>query len=133
MKKVLLAFLCLVVLTSCGSNGEKKEYDDNSQKPSSMVDANTSNPDYEKGLDLVAKYQCITCHKVDVKLTGPAYREVANKYANAGEDQIAELAKKIINGGSGVWGEIPMTPHPNVSEEDAKTMIRYILLLKNNN
>lgn len=130
MKKVFLVLVSVVALVACGSGDEQKEPAGSSQKPSSMVNANDSNPDYEKGLDLVAKYQCITCHKVDEKLTGPAYREVANKYAGASEDQITELAKKIITGGAGVWGQIPMTPHPNVSEEDAKAMIRYILLLK---
>jgi len=79
---------------------------------------------------LVGQYQCITCHKIDEKLTGPAYRDVANKYAGADDATITKLAQKVISGGSGNWGEVPMTPHPNVSEADAKTMVKYILLLK---
>ncbi|ULT42291.1 hypothetical protein KRR40_01215 [Niabella defluvii] len=55
---------------------------------------------------------------------------MANKYAGADEATIAKLAKKVIEGGSGVWGEVPMTPHPNVTEQEAKDMVAYILLLK---
>lgn len=132
MKKAILSIFVVAALVACGGGDAEKKTDDAVKKgPTSMVtDPNASNPDYEKGLDLVGKYQCITCHKVDEKLTGPAYREVANKYAGADDAKITELAKKIIAGGSGVWGEVPMTPHPNVTEDEAKTMVKYILLLK---
>lgn len=60
----------------------------------------------------------MACHKVDEKLTGPSYIEVANKYAPANDATTEKLAKKIIEGGTGVWGEIPMTSHPNVSNGD---------------
>jgi len=63
-------------------------------------------------------------------LQGPSYRDVANKYASLPDTIVTHLAGKIIKGGSGVWGEVPMTPHPALSEEDAKSMVKYILLLK---
>jgi len=81
-------------------------------------------------LELAAKSDCFTCHTVDDKLTGPPYREVANKYAGLPDTIVTHLAGKIINGGSGVWGEIAMTPHPALSEADAEAIVRYILLLK---
>lgn len=87
----------------------------------------SDNPDYKKGLALIAKNDCLTCHKVDEKLIGPAYRDVANKYT---DKDIPMLAAKIIKGGSGVWGQVPMTPHPNLSVADAEQMVKYILLLK---
>jgi cytochrome c len=90
----------------------------------------SSNPDYKKGLALVAQSDCLTCHAVNDKTTGPAYSEVAAKYAGANDSTITMLAQTIIKGGSGNWGQIPMTPHPTVSEEDAKQMVKYILLLK---
>lgn len=132
MKKTILSFVLIAGLVACGGGSTEGKSETTAQNASInvVVEPNGSNPDYEKGLDLVGKYQCIACHKVDETLTGPSYREVANKYAGAGEAKISELAKKVIAGGSGVWGELPMTPHPNVSEDDAKAMVKYILLLK---
>ncbi len=81
------------------------------------------------GKELISKSDCLACHKEQEKLVGPAYIEVAKKYAITDEN-INLLANKIINGGSGVWGSIPMTPHPQVSQDDAKSMVKYILNLK---
>jgi cytochrome c len=70
------------------------------------------------------------CHKVTEKLIGPAYKDVAVKYAGS-DTALAYLSKQIIAGGSGVWGTVPMTPHPELSQADAEQMVKYILLLKN--
>ena len=78
----------------------------------------------------MAKNKCLTCHAIDDKVTGPPYREVANKYANYPDTIVAHLAHKIITGGNGVWGEVFMTPHPDLSREDAEAMVKYIRLLK---
>jgi cytochrome c len=86
---------------------------------------------YEKGLSLVAKSDCLTCHKIDEPMTGPSYRAIAEKYAGAPNDVITALAGTIIKGGSGNWGNVPMTPHPSLSQDDAETMVRYILELNN--
>lgn len=90
----------------------------------------TQDPAYKAGLALVANSDCATCHKIDEKMTGPSYRDIAAKYANATDAQVTEVAQKIIKGGSGNWGEIPMTAHPAISEADAVAMVQYILLLK---
>ena len=82
-----------------------------------------------KGAQLVAASDCASCHREGEKLVGPAYKDVAAKYANT-EANVAMLAGKIINGGKGNWGEIAMTPHPGLSETDAKEMMRYILSIK---
>lgn len=87
--------------------------------------------DEEKGIELIAGSDCLTCHKVNEKAIGPSYQDVANKYTTD-DATISDLAGKIIKGGSGVWGEVPMTPHPQVSEDDAKIMVKYILSLKTN-
>jgi cytochrome c len=60
-------------------------------------------------------------------LVGPSYQEIADKYTEADLDK---LATKIIEGGKGVWGEIPMTPHSGMSKENAQKMVKYILTLK---
>lgn len=89
----------------------------------------SNNPDYKKGLELIGKSDCLGCHKVSEKLVGPAYQEVAARYA--GKPGIADsLANKIVHGGSGNWGQVPMSPHPQLSHEDAVAMAKYILLLK---
>ena len=69
------------------------------------------------------------CHAVDKKLVGPSYKDVANKYRGQ-SDAADKLAKKIRAGGSGVWGPIPMPPHPQVSEADAKKLATFILNTK---
>ena len=83
----------------------------------------------DKGKELIAQSDCLTCHKEHDKLVGPSYADVAKKY-EATEGNIDHLATKIIDGGKGVWGEIPMTPHPSLSKDDAKEMVKYILSIK---
>jgi len=128
MKKILLPLTAFVLLLACNSSGSNEEKKD--EKPAAGTNDLSGNPDYQNGLALVSKSDCFTCHKIDEPLTGPSYRDVANKYASYPDTIIAHLASKIIAGGHGVWGEVPMTPHPAVSEDDAKTMVKYILLLK---
>lgn len=78
---------------------------------------------------LLTKSGCTACHNNDKKVVGPAYKDVAAKYAkDAGA--AAKLAAKVKAGGSGVWGQVPMPPNPAVSDADLKTMVAYILALK---
>lgn len=85
--------------------------------------------DLEEGKALLAKSDCLACHKVDTKVVGPAYNDVAKKYP-ATEANYNQLADKVIAGGSGVWGPSAMTPHPALAKADAKKMVQYILSLK---
>jgi cytochrome c len=124
MKKILIASLLLSTIVACGDNKTEEKKDVTATTANDL----SSNPDYQKGLALIAKNDCLTCHKVDTKVTGPAYRDVANKYS---EKDIPALAQKVIKGGSGVWGSIPMTPHLSLSQADAEQMVKYVLLLKN--
>ena len=83
----------------------------------------------DAGEDLLKKNGCTACHAIDKKLVGPSYVEVAAKYkGDAGA--AAKLADKVKKGGSGVWGQVPMPPNPQVSDADLKTMVAYILALK---
>jgi cytochrome c len=81
-----------------------------------------------EGKALVDANDCKTCHHPVNKIIGPAHTDVAKKYEFT-EANVKMLAKKIIEGGSGVWGEIMMNPHPNLSQEDAEKMARYVLSL----
>jgi cytochrome c len=79
--------------------------------------------------DLAKAKNCMACHAVANKLVGPAYKDVAAKYAGQ-KDAEAKLVTKVIKGGSGVWGAIPMPANPQVSEADAKTLVKWILAQK---
>jgi cytochrome c len=79
--------------------------------------------------DLAKAKNCMACHATDKKLVGPAYKDVAAKYAGQ-KDAVDKLAQKIIKGGSGVWGPVPMPPNANVSEAEAKTLAAWVLTVK---
>ena len=125
MKRSMIILLATSMLIACGGGGAKEKAEE--KKPKDI----TQNPDYQAGLALVAKSNCLTCHKVDETVTGPPYRDIANKYGDYPDTIVSHLAGKVITGGNGVWGQVFMTPHPNLSKEDAETMVKYILLLKN--
>jgi len=78
---------------------------------------------------LLTNYNCQACYTVDKKLVGPSYKEVAAKYAG---DSAApgKLAQKIKNGGTGVWGQIPMPPNAAVPDADLKALVEWILAQK---
>ena len=78
---------------------------------------------------LANKKNCLACHQVDKKLVGPAYKDVAAKYAGD-KDAADRLAQKIMKGGSGVWGPVPMPANPQVSEAEAKQLAAWVLLQK---
>lgn len=79
--------------------------------------------------DLAKAKNCMACHANDKKLVGPAYKDVAAKYASD-KDAAAKLAKKIREGGVGAWGQIPMPANPQVSEAEALTLARWVLTIK---
>jgi cytochrome c len=81
------------------------------------------------GLKLIEKSDCLTCHNKDKKVVGPSYIDIANKYQSNSKN-ISLLADKVINGGTDVWGKIPMTPHLSLKKDEAKKMVSYILSLK---
>ena len=76
---------------------------------------------------LMTSKGCAACHKVDTKLVGPAYQDVAKKYTGKPEAK-AYLAKKIIDGGAGVWGPVMMPPNKGrISDEEVGIMVDWIL------
>lgn len=126
MKKALAIIAGLAFIVACGNNAENKE---KTEEPATTTEAPASNPEADRGMELIAKNDCLTCHKVAEKAIGPAYEEVAAKYK---DDPVVidTLAHKVIRGGSGNWGTTAMTPHPNLSVEDARAMVTYVLSLK---
>ena len=95
-------------------------------KKDAKADAKEAPVDMAAGMDLARKNACMSCHAEDKKVVGPSYKEVAAKYKG---DKTAEakLIKKVKEGGGGVWGPVPMPPNPQVKDEDAKTLVRWVL------
>ncbi len=76
--------------------------------------------------ELAKQKNCLACHATDKKLVGPAYKDVAAKYKGDKNAQ-ATLAKKIREGGVGVWGQIPMPANPQVNEQEAQALAKWVL------
>jgi len=79
--------------------------------------------------DLAQKKSCLACHATDKKLVGPAYKDVAAKYAGQ-QDAAAKLAEKIQKGGVGAWGQVPMPANPQVNPAEAKQLADWVLTIK---
>jgi len=79
--------------------------------------------------DLARSKNCMACHAVANKVVGPAYKDVAAKYAGQGDAE-NKLTQKVLKGGSGVWGAVPMPANPQVSEAEARTLVKWVLTLK---
>ena len=78
---------------------------------------------------LATAKNCMACHAVATKVIGPAYKDVAAKYAGQ-PDAVAKLSQKVMKGGSGVWGAVPMPANPQVTEAEAKQLVQWILTTK---
>ncbi|MEO8299251.1 MAG: c-type cytochrome [Burkholderiales bacterium] len=91
------------------------------------VAALTTSPAFAN-LELATKKNCMACHAIDKKVVGPAYKDVAAKYKGQ-KDAVAKLSDKIIKGGAGVWGTMPMPPNA-VTPEEAKTLATWVLSQK---
>ena len=124
----LAILLCwIIALSSCGSKKESaatEEFVANKATSEPMV----AQDQIALGETLVKSNDCSTCHHKTSTLIGPAHTAVANKYEFTLENA-KMLAGKIVKGGTGVWGEIPMNAHGDISQSDAEAMARYVLSL----
>lgn len=136
MKKlyILILIACMASwgLTSCGNKKEEKKAEEDAGEYSDYETAEAEKPSDEdlinQGKALVDQSDCKTCHHATNKLVGPPHADVAKKYEFT-RANVALLAGKIIQGGSGVWGEVPMTPHADIPQADAEKMAMYVLSL----
>lgn len=132
-KLVFTSMLAALVFTSCSKKEEttaeepQRESNTMLEEPKPAATQTAALTPVEEGKQLVEGADCLSCHKIDSKLVGPSYQDVAAKYTDA---DIDHLATKIIEGGKGAWGDVPMTPHPGLSKDNAKLMVKYILSLK---
>ena len=127
MKKTLIILSFIAIIASCGGNESQSSENTNTNVPATS--SKPTDPEAEKGLALVANNDCFTCHQVVDNATGPSYQSIAERYKDQ-PTAVDSLAQKIIKGGAGNWGTVPMNAHPTLSEADAKTMVKYVLSLK---
>ncbi len=131
-KKLAFVLSGAILVASCGNSGETKSADTKDTTTAAAAPAATAASD--KGLELIGASDCTTCHRLHKEdpgaAIGPAYSEVAAKYSPAADTTINRIVKKIISGGSGIWGTVPMTPHAALKQDDVRTMVNYILSLK---
>jgi cytochrome c len=136
MKKLyILIVLGAVAMWTLNACGEKKAADKKEGEDEEYSDYETAQPKKDTDEDLIKQGQalveasdCKTCHHAVNKLVGPPHTDVAKKYEFT-RANVGLLAGKIIKGGSGVWGDIPMTPHADVAQADAEKMAMYVLSL----
>lgn len=133
--KLTLIFLsgCLLAVlgnsyTALSQTSKAKTTTKAVSKTAAVQKTGTSKQEIEEGKQLMSKSDCMACHTLQSKMVGPAYIDVAKKYAVT-DANINLLAQKVISGGSGVWGDIPMPPHPALPSADVKKIVRYILSL----
>ncbi|MDH6253183.1 cytochrome c [Chryseobacterium sp. H1D6B] len=124
MKKIFLAGCIGFLVFSCSKKENTSAEPVSADKSDVSVSAHTANL---SGQQIIETLDCTGCHSVGERMIGPSYQEIAGKYS---EKDIEMLASKIIDGGSGAWGSVPMQAHPQVSKEDAKKMVEYILSQK---
>ena len=128
MKKYLMICGIAAVVVACNKKEANPNMDSNVMLEEPVVKVvDSAAAGKHEGLALIEGADCLTCHKDDVRVVGPSYQEVADKYTDGDLDMLAD---KIIEGGKGNWGEIPMTPHAGISKENAKKMVEYIMTLK---
>jgi cytochrome c len=131
MKKAILFLLIgTSTIMACNSSGSSTQ-----AKTDTVAAAPAPAAAAPKGLELIGASDCTTCHRLHKEAAGasmgPSYSEVAARYSPAADSTVDRLVHKVITGGSGNWGTIPMTGHPGVPPADIKEMVTYILSLKN--
>ncbi len=124
MKRIILCMIAATTIYSCANDKSSAKDEIVTQRAPAAAD-----PMVAQGLSLVANSDCLSCHAINEPMAGPSYKAVAAKYENTPENTTT-LAEKVIKGGMGNWGQSPMTPHPQLSQEDAKAMVKYIFSLK---
>ncbi len=123
----LFLIVFISVLASCSSK-EKKNTEEYVANPSGSTDKPASVDQIARGAALIKESDCNTCHHKTNTIIGPPHTAVAEKYEFT-DANVKLLADKIMKGGSGVWGPIPMAAHADIKQDEAEAMARYVLSL----
>jgi len=125
MKAIIFLVLAACII-SCGGNSGN----DSTTTNTSTTKEEVKDPEAAKGLELITRSDCFTCHKLTEKNIGPAYADVAKKYKTLNDATMDSIVTQIMKGGKGKWGNVPMMPHPAITKEDAQLMAHYIMSIK---
>lgn len=125
IKRYFSVAVLFTAIYACGGQGNQ-ENNQGSQQVSTAVETEQEH----EGKQLLVKLGCNACHAEKRKIVGPSYLDIANKY-DITEANEKYLKSKIVEGGSGVWGDIMMTPYPQLTESELKNLVDYIFTLKN--
>lgn len=91
-----------------------------------VLTAGAATPD---GLDFARQKNCLACHALDKKLVGPSFNDIANKYQGKA-DAVSKLTEKVMKGGAGTWGPVPMPANGQVTSAEAQSLVTWVLLQK---
>jgi len=139
IKRPITAVLCIIFTAYIShASAQAKKKDIVKKKATTMATKPIPPPPFataqeiEDGKDFISKSDCLVCHKTGEKLVGPAYFAIAEKYPK-NKNTVDTLSQKVINGGGGVWGPVPMIPHPAITRAEANNIVKYILTLNSKN
>lgn len=128
MKKIFFTAIIATLAISCSKKENSAIQSSESADVSTPVVAPSTSASNSPG-ELMNQEGCVACHNPEEKTVGPSYKQIAAKYENTPEN-VELLANKIISGGSGIWGDIPMPAHPTLGKEKAKILATYLLSQK---
>ena len=136
--KLLIGIVSLLALAACGNNqsGSQPTSSDSAGSITKITDSATASASAgtehtgHPGYAIMVQNDCKTCHTPDKPSTGPSFIMIAARYDSTKAGTVEHLAKKVITGGKGSWGDVPMTPHAALSEQDAETLVKYVLSYK---
>jgi cytochrome c len=123
--KLSVSIFIVLLFIGCNSDPGSKEKSNTDSAKTEVKD-----PDAAKGLELVSKSDCFSCHKLTEYSIGPGYAAIAAKYKTITPETMDSMVGQIRNGGSGRWGTVPMTPHPDITVENAQLIVHYIMSIK---
>ena len=107
------------------------DYVPSGMTPAELAEARGLSPDASmrglRALAIMARSDCRSCHTEEKPLVGPSFRQVAERYEGRQAEALDHLSQKIVAGGSGVWGDVPMPAHPGLTPADATTLAQYVL------
>lgn len=133
--KPFIVFIFVMMIISCHSpeSRQQKQGNVSTSATDSLINfaGMYGDTSYRSGAKLIAANDCLTCHRVNEKNTGPSFAAIAAKY-EFNNGNVENLTSKVITGGKGLWGLAAMTPHPNIQYSDISQMVKFILSLKKN-
>lgn len=127
MKKYLIICAALAIVSCSKKESTSVKADKGMLQETAVEAVKSPSANISEGLALIEGADCMSCHKTNERVIGPSYQEIADKYSPA---DLNILAAKIMEGGVGNWGQVPMPAHPGMSKENAKKMVAYIMTLK---